>query len=266
MHAEGARRVSAGRTRAQPPLQRRDGRRRWTLGSVAAVIFVLGLGSPRALPADDGVLARLSPSAGEFADAVDELARRVRRATASGDALARLQNALAKRTGLRWFDCSDPSVASVVGRSRLFGAGDRDIVQGLRVQSARVTRMADSPTIAPLLSSTLGARARDLTAVAGGLVERHLEAAAWQARYVQRRTGRCRWEPSPEPGVPDAFPELADSPVAVYALAEGVICPGGEALPGGLLLVSAGLACVGEVTCDCVPAPVLPGAIIGLPR
>ena len=203
----------------------------------------------------DGV----APGEDELRSALDALEETLVRAEAVHEALGLLQNALAadEYDPLR---CDDPAVASLVARSRVFGAAHRDAAQAARVRLERLTRVMASQTVAELLPGPLGAKGAALQGRAELQVRRQREAASWQWHYLEQRRGieRCGQHVGEAPGFPSPVPgRAADAPVAIWA--EGRLCPS-EDLARGVVIVS-GRVCV-DMQCDCRPAVVLPGAAL----
>jgi hypothetical protein len=208
----------------------------------------------------------LAPGPRELALGEAELHARLQRADAISAALARLQNRIgeAYASGQAFRPCTVPGDASLVARTRVFGAAARDAVQSARAELDRMDVVWDAPTVVPLLDDADLSRASADRAHVVRLERAYLEAAAWQEQHVERRVD-CHVEVVPVPGLSYDGPVASDDPVLpvpIYAFGGGTVCPVGEPADGRVVLTD-GRACIAEVACECSPVRVLPGAVLG---
>jgi hypothetical protein len=217
----------------------------WLLWTIAAL----------AGPAD------LAPSPRDVTDALVAQHRVTQRARALATATFRLHNALGARFAAG-ATCADPEVAALASAASTFGAGWRDALQSARALQPILEERAASSVVAPLLPAWVGA---EIGALRDGLDRdsaRYAEAAAWQAAYVGPR---CDVPLVPSRG--PAGPPVASGTVAVIVLEGATLCPVGEAGAGAAVVAPRPLGCVVATgaPCDCVPAPLTPGAVLGPP-
>lgn len=198
---------------------------------------------------DPGVL--LAPNPADLAAAEQELRERVIRAEAIGRAASRLQNSL--------FRASDPCEDTLAIRTAAFGLAWRDAAQRARVQADRTQRMAQAPTLTPIVDDP---RRRDIDALARRAEH---QGRSWLEFDRIEAGSRVTCEGSLQPAVgldhptPRAITEI-DQPVAIWVLS-GTLCPGPRSQHG--VAVVDGPICVDlDPACSCTPAPVLPGAVL----
>lgn len=198
---------------------------------------------------DPGVL--LAPNPAELVAAEQELKARVLRAEAIGRAASRLQN--------RVFRVDDPCEDSLGSRTTAFGRAWRDAAQQARVQADRTQRIAQSPTLTPIVDTS---RRRDIDALAHRAEQ---QALAWIEfdRIESMADETCTTPLQPAIGLehptPRAITEL-DQSVAIWVLS-GTLCPGPKPQHG--VAVVEGPVCVDlDPACSCTPAAVLPGAVL----
>lgn len=253
------------RLAGEPPSVRPAGR-----GWRAAVSVLLVCSSTLlAAPVVDRAL--LAPGPLELLVALDELESRVLGAQAAAVALQRTQNALAEglassRTAP---PCDDAWTAMLAARSPPLGAGLRDRVQASRAQLDRVRAIEAEPTVAPVVTADLAER----LAVAGKTVDQltsaYLGASAWQKVNLGPFLARCKPQLETGPGPPPpALPAAPIQPlqVAVVGVGGGRVCPIDLPADNSMVVLTAPLACYGVSSCDCLPLPVSPGAVVGPAR
>ena len=216
------------------------------------------------IPASADPVDDLAPGPRELAAAEDELAARLVAAEAIGRAVARLQGAWASQPG-RGNACQDPFRGPLSVRLRHFAGAWHDAVQRVRVQAERAARMAQAPTVVPVLDAD---RTRSLQALADRAEEQEaawMELVAWTAKALPRA---CDLPLVPTDGLPDpivrAQSEIGGA-IAITATGGGWLCP--AAIPAeGQVAVIAGAACWSEQPhCSCDPVPVHPAAVLGPP-
>lgn len=186
-------------------------------------------------------------------------------ASATGDALGRVQN--------RWLDgdgdrCESDADRSLAARARVLGSAQRDMLQSARSELARVQVMAASPTVAPLVDAELRRRVQEADAALDSLVAGWTAAAAWQQRFVEPALIGCEVSLTVGPGLAATTPMAAGEgePVALLSLHGGLVCSdslAGRRRSGGVVVVPDGLACYDMVVCDCEPLPVTHAEVLG---
>lgn len=215
--------------------------------------------------------AWLAPGPVEWASANAELTERMARVEAASDALGALHGALGERlaTGARLQPCDDPAVGSLVARSRAFGAAYRDATQDARVQVARVAELAEAPTVSPLLQASDRSALAHAQAAIDAHVAAYLEAASWQAKYVEPTAKGCPLTLAASDGLPWMGPTArGERPVYVAWIATGggVACPAGLPANGQVRWASSEGVCVqAAAPCGCAPNVVAPGAVLTAP-
>jgi hypothetical protein len=223
------------------------------------VILALLLG---AAPAD------LAPGAPELLEAEARLRALLATSEAVGAATARLQVAWTAAPAPKKAPCADEARLEVGWRVERFGAAWREAAQAVRAQADRVRRLRSAPTVSPLVDSTWGRALDALQADAEREARAFVEASAWQVQYVRPVLGACVVPPPrPLPGIPMLSTPVRGvdrAPVAVLALGDGYVCPGGARADDAVVLVEGGEACwSASETCGCVARPVEPGAVLG---
>lgn len=217
-------------------------------------------------------LAQPDPStellAPRLSDLLSHLARaeaHLETADALGVALGRVHNTMLQEDHLR---CADPAAVSLAWRAEVLGGAWRDALQSARAEADRLTRMRDAATVAPLLDVARHEEMNAVNARLGAAVRAWRTAAGWQAKHVLSWYRRCPWEaPTAQPGLPAAIPraEGESDRIAVIVLSGGgVLCPDQRRLGGvGAVVLDGEAACLSKTdACGCVPAEVLPGAIL----
>jgi len=195
--------------------------------------------------------AVIAPGPLELKAAEQELEQRVLDAEAIGRAAARLQNAA--------FRAEDPCRDALLPRSRAFAQAWRDAAQRARAQGDRTRRMAESSTLAPIMTPQRRARVGDLAGRA------ELQARAWLEydRLADKSRESCEGGIQAAEGLPSPTPVPKDEegrPVAIWVL-QGALCPGGLRADG--VAVVRGKVCVDiDPACSCDPVEVLPGAVL----
>lgn len=210
----------------------------------------------------------LAPGPRELGETQAELERRLLEAEAIERAVARLQSAFSG-TPASVDTCLDPIRGPYANRIRLFARAWHDAAQRVRVQAARVERIASSPTVAPIVDV-------DRRALVDSLLDRSeaqesgwLELVAWVNHSL---SDVCDLPLLTAPGVPDPIIRGVGEKtgaVALIAISPGYVCPVGA--ESGLVaddrvMIVTGPTCWSEKPgCNCEPGPVNTGAILGPP-
>jgi hypothetical protein len=211
-------------------------------------------------------ISTLAPGPRELGTAQAELSERLAASEAMEVAVARLQSTLASAPA---FDdlCRDPLRAPLTVKLRLFATAWHDSAQRVRVQADRVARLADSPTVSPIIDE-------DRRIALDALIERArkqesswLELVAWVGREA---LVTCDVELETHSGLPDPIVRARgedQGAVAVLARQGGFVCAAGvtEGVPADdRILIVAGPACWSpKQHCSCTPARVDPAAVLG---
>lgn len=215
--------------------------------------------------------ADLAPSPRDVTEALVAQHRVTERARALATATFRVHNALGARFASGG-TCADPEVAALASAGETFGAGWRDALQSARAVQPILEERAAAPVVAPLLPAFVAAEIGALRDALARDAARYAEAAAWQATYVGPR---CDAALAPSPG--PAGPPVVSGPVAVIVLEGATLCRTGDARTGeagtgeagtGAALVAPrpfGCVVATGAPCDCAPAPLVPGAVLGPP-
>ena len=136
--------------------------------------------------------SRLAPTWQEFREASRRLEQLLEETGAVATALFRTQNHYVER---RVADgrprCDQAWVGEIAARARLFGHALRDAAQSCRMQMARVERLTQSPTVAPLIDARMRTRVDELLGSVDRFDTMYREAAAWQARVMEPVAHRC---------------------------------------------------------------------------
>jgi hypothetical protein len=230
-----------------------------------ALALLLGAGGAAAL--EPGLLA---PDPGTLAAHRARLEERLGRADAVGEAVARVHNRLAERQARgKAAPCADGEGRSLVARARALGLALREEVQAARAQAARVKRLAEAPTVRPLLTTEERARLAALDARSGEQVRLYGELSAWHAAHVPPAE-RCAVQLAPAPGLSLTAPGApaaearGERPVAVLGVGGGHLCPGAVPADGRVAVLPGGRGCyAADAACGCAPVPLLPGAVLG---
>jgi hypothetical protein len=210
--------------------------------------------------------ALLAPGPQELDAATVEMDARVRRMEAIGTALGRVQNAWGEElaAGEKPHPCDDADDASLVARSRAFGAAYRDAVQSARAQLQRLDRILAAPTILPLLDTRQTAYADGIRALVDQHVRIALESESWQSAHVDPTVKGCPIALDPVNGIAyTGAPSTAHgAAVAIIGVGGGLVCP--QAVPAdGRVVVTDGVACLGASDCSCEPQRVEVATVIG---
>lgn len=213
----------------------------------------------------------VAPGPLELLDAVDELEARISGAQAVAVALQRTQNALAEGLASSRTPpgCDDAWTGMLAARTAPLGAGLRDRVQASRAQLERVRAIAAEPTVQPVVTADLAQRLSSAGAAVERLTSAYLGASAWQKSNLGAYLARCKPKLETAPGPPPpALPTAPSDPrrVAVVGVGGGRVCPIDQPADGSAVLLTGPTACYGATTCDCLPLPVSPGAVVGPPR
>ena len=214
-----------------------------------------------ALPELDQLAVELAPTLSEWSASLDETEARARTSEAVGTAAQRLQNAWGERlmSGSRPCEPNDELAA----RMRVFGAAWRDAVQVARVRSERLGRLTSAATVVPLLDDEALSRAQQVRERISAQERAWMEYRAWHGQYaVPSLRGCAQVVTLASPGLGAARPWLElNRPVAVVAVGGAMLCPAGVPADGRVVVID-GAACVGDASCACVAAVVLPGAVL----
>ena len=224
-------------------------------------LFLTGCFSAHADP------AALAPGAPELLSAQATLADRLRTAQSVSEAVLALQTAWTRLTPGKTACESTPRL-ELAWRIEHFGAAWREATQAAIAQSSRVQQLQQAPTVSPLITPDRQAELSELYRAIEKEKVVFLEASAWQSRYVRPVLTACpAWELTPTGGVESGKTITRDEdvlPVAVLALGDGYVCPGGQRAEGAVVLARSGRACWSETAgCNCEVVPVLPGAVLG---
>lgn len=229
---------------------------------VLAGLLVGLVGPARAAPQD------LAPGVPELLAAEGRLEALLQTAVATERATSRLQAAWTSRPAPKAV-CTDPVRIDLGWRIERFGSAWREASQSARVQAERVRRIRSAATVAPLVDATWAARLDGRLAEADRCARAILEASAWEAAFVRPVLGACPVAPlSNAPGIPMLETPVRDEPtayVAVLAVGDGWVCPGGARAEESVVLVPGQACWSGSPTCGCTPAEVEPGAVLGPP-
>ena len=217
-----------------------------------------------ALASDAGWIA---PGPAELRASLAALEARLDEAEAVGRAAERLQNAwgIALATGVRAPCAADPAAHAVAARVVAFGAAWRDAAQRARAEDDRLAGWVSSETVSPLLDAETGARVAAARARVAAQSDAWLEFVGWQDRYFTPSAAGCADGLSAAPGVALALPVAPDErqlPVAIIGVGGGTVCPVGAPADGRVVLLPNAVACMGDASCACAPAPVSPGAVL----
>lgn len=155
-------------------------------------------------------------------------------------------------------------------RAERFGAAWREAAQAVQAQAARVDGLRRAETVAPLVDAGWAARLDGLGAEAARQRRSFLESGAWQAAYVRPALAGCLAPVmAARPGVAvPLLPVIGEEPpmVAVIGLGEGYVCPGAIRAEGAVALLEQPEGCwAADSGCDCLLAPVSPGAVLAAP-
>jgi hypothetical protein len=227
----------------------------WLLGALA-------LSAPAGPPP-----ALLAPGPADLEAVVGELELRVQRAEAISRAARRVHN--------RWAEvllsqprppCEDADAASLAARSGPLVEALTSRAQSARAQWGRVELLTGARSLSEVLDPQATARVEDLRARVADLERGYGELVAWQREMVDPWARGCRPALQAAPGLPDPGPRAQGERsrvVAAVAMPGGLICPRGEEGTGGVVLLEEGACYSSGAACDCAPAPVLPGAVLG---
>ncbi|MFN7146309.1 MAG: hypothetical protein ACK4YP_21225, partial [Myxococcota bacterium] len=127
--------------------------------------------------------------------------------------------------------------------------------------------LSGATTVAPLVDAKWSATLEGLRARAEHDARAFLEASAWEIAWVRPVLAACPVaDLVPAPGIPMLDVPVRGEPppaVAVLALGDGWVCPGGTRADDAVVIV-AGEACwSASPTCGCEARPVAPGAVLG---
>jgi len=150
---------------------------------------------------------------------------------------------------------------------RLFATAWHDAAQRVRVQSDRVARLADSPTVSPIIDEDRRIALDALLERARQQESSWLELVAWVG---QEALVTCDVRLETQSGLPDPIVRARgeeQGAVAVLARRGGFVCASGveEGIPADeRVLIVSGPACwSAKQPCECTPARVDPGAVLG---
>jgi hypothetical protein len=219
-------------------------------------------GLARAAPQD------LAPGVPELLAAEGRLDALLNTAIATERATSRLQAAWTGRAAPKSV-CADPARVDLGWRIERFGSAWREASQAARVQAERVRRIRAAATVAPLVDSAWAVRLDRRVAEADRSARAVLEASAWEAAFVRPVLGACPVSAlASTPGVTMLDTPVREEPtayVAVLALGDGWICPGGARAEESVVLVPGQACWSASPTCGCTPEKVEPGAVLGPP-
>lgn len=214
--------------------------------------------------ADPTALQQLAPTQQELEEALDSAEAASARAQALAEATLLLQNALAPHRAVHRDlpVCEDPAITSLVARVRWFGRAWRDTSQRLRVESDRLERMAIRGT-----ARVDPGRVARVAEAAQANAEALALASAWQGTWIETAFDECSPELADEPGLAEPARAAGEErgSVAVFLRGGGFLCPG--LVPAdGRVVVAPSSGCLSRSACECVPAPLLPGAVLTTPQ
>lgn len=205
--------------------------------------------------ADDAGL--LAPGIGELEVHLVRAETLEAEAAAAASALARVQVAWVQEGCARGREgCPAERRADLAGRARIFGVAWRDLLQSTRAERDRVSRLAAEPTVYPLMQPEHVRRVDALGVRVDAGVRSWLTAVAWHRRFMD-----VAGEPALGPGFPAMGPPPARA--AVIVAEGGRLCPDPGVERGPIVIVAPATACWSAGPCDCEPAPVWPGAVLG---
>ncbi len=218
--------------------------------------------APAVTPAD------LAPSASDLLSAEERLAELLATGRATASATTRLQTAWTLTTAPKAV-CADPVRLELGWRMERFGSAWREVAQAIRAQAERVRRIRAASTVAPLVDVRWTDQLDGLLADAARIERALVEASAWQAIWVRPSLAACPAVfPLPSPGIGMLETPVRGElpmPVAVLALGDGWICPGGIRADDAVVLTAREACWSASPTCGCTPTPVEPGAVLGAP-
>lgn len=173
------------------------------------------------------------------------------------DAAARLHNTAAALWRATPGPRCRPEVASLLARAAVLLVRHRHDAQSISVRATALEALMREPTVAPLVGPE---RERGLLALAQrghAAADAHLELRAWHLRWAAPVLARCPSDVADAPGIGPSVGRTA-----IIVRGEGPVCPSRARVRAQVAVVPDGVACQGGADCDCVPAPVLPGATI----
>lgn len=223
-----------------------------------ALSFLLAFG-----PAD------LAPAVQDLDAAWSRLVQLVSASQAAGTATLALQVEWTQRP-LAKGTCDDHDRLALGWRIERFGTAWREATQAARIQADRVVSLRARPTVAPLVDERRRGEISALVAEVDAQTRAFLQASAWEVSYIRPVLAAC-----PIAGVgldlaarnaPVLARQDAVLPVAILAMADGFVCPGGIQAEEAVILVEHGQACwAADASCACTPQQVFPGAVLGPP-
>lgn len=209
----------------------------------------------------------LAPDYAYFTDTLERTESLLRDADALKTALARVHNRWAERAKATPAACTDAEAASLAARARALGEAYRDAAQSARVSASRITRALASPTLAPITTGPDRRRSAQAIDQSREHAKNYLELSRWHASYVGPFEKRCKPTLVPGPGLSSTSPRAAtevEERTAVIGVGNGRVCPLDAPASGQAVVLKGMVGCYGKLRCDCVPAAVLPGAVLGL--
>lgn len=223
-----------------------------------ALPFLLAFG-----PAD------LAPAVQDLDAAWSRLVQLVSASQAAGTATLALQVQWTQRPAPKG-TCDDHDRLALGWRIERFGTAWREAAQAARVQADRVVGLRTRPTVAPLVDERRRSEISAMVASVDAQVAAFLQASAWEVSYIRPVLAACPLAgvglASAEQNMPVLARQDAVLAVAVLAMADGFVCPGGIRAEESVILVEHGAACwAADASCACTPGPVFPGAVLGPP-
>jgi hypothetical protein len=208
----------------------------------------------------------LAPDYAYFTDTLERTESLLCDADALRTALARIHNRWAERAKATPAACSDQEASGLAARARAVGEAYRDAAQSARVSASRITRALGSPTLAPITTGPDRRRSAQAIDQSREHVRSYLELSKWHAVYLGPFEKRCKPALMPGPGLSSTSPRAAtevEERTAVIGVGNGRVCPLDAPANGQAVVLKGMIGCYGKLRCDCVPAAVLPGAVLG---
>lgn len=202
------------------------------------------------------------PDLASFRERLRQTEALAERARHVGSVSMRMQNMLTEQIYSRTLSCN-PETSSLLARQRHLGHVYRDLLQAWRVEARILEEQRQSPTVAPLVREDDQARLESLLVDLNRELRLWSSLSGWQRSRIEPWAGVCSAALVPDEGLPPWSPHdpFRDKTLVIGA-GPGRLCPDNVSAEGTVLLVD-GEACYGGTTCDCLPQPVLSGAVLG---
>ncbi len=120
---------------------------------------------------------------------------------ATGDSQNAWLSAVGPRAAYSRVRCTDVVAGGLASNARTHGAAWRSSLQAARVESARVQRMAEADTVAPLVGAGEVSRVLALAPEIARQESTYATTSAWQLRFIERWARGCVLPSPPIAGV-----------------------------------------------------------------